>query len=194
VAARNRGVLTQVRVEVDDADGAVDLRDAAEERERDRVVAALPESAHGLHPTDAPLTRVSTRGWNCPSRAMDAPLNAVDTFLPKMSLFATSSWRSATLLSTYTIAARCQRSREEAKGGHARTSPQSTTDRWSVTFVFHGTLMRSIPMRREPWRMPFGPKRVLHSTSAPVHAHDGRCAPRAVARRSVERRACTAGR
>jgi hypothetical protein len=59
---------------------------------------------------------------------MDVPLNAVDTFRPKMSLFATSSWRSATLLSTYTIAARRQRGREEGRGKAARTDVAAVDD------------------------------------------------------------------
>jgi hypothetical protein len=42
---------------------------------------------------------------------------------------------------------------------HLRTSPQSTTSRWSLTRVFSGTLIASIQIRRAPWRMPLGPKR-----------------------------------
>ena len=48
---------------------------------------------------------------------------------------------------------------------YLRTSPQSTTSNSSEILLFMLTLIAETWIRREPWRMPFGPKRALEHFS-----------------------------
>lgn len=77
---------------------------------------------------------------------------------------------------------------------HSRTSPQSTTSRSSEILDFMLRLTLATWIRREPWRMPFGPKRALGKSTVigvgqrrAVYAH----LPWPVACTGIEGSACT---
>jgi hypothetical protein len=91
---------------MNDANGPIDISNAAQERESDGVVTTLfYKLINVLANTEVILfTNVRTRGWNLLSFAIDFPAKGVDVFLRSRSILALSSCRRATLLSTYTMA------------------------------------------------------------------------------------------